>query len=153
MRRSDKEITDSKLIEDILQRSRVCHIATTSDTHYPYLFTVNYGFRDNKIYFHSAPEGKKIELIKQDPWVCFQVVTDIQMITGENPCKDWSMNYKSVTGYGWAGVVSDPKEKIEGLNILMEHYTNKGPFTFTEKNLEETAVVRIVIDKMTAKGS
>ncbi len=75
------------------------------------------------------------------------------MTTGEDPCKDWSMKYKSVTGYGWAGIVNDPEEKIVGLNILMAHYTSKGPFIFTEKNLEETTVVRIVIDKMTAKRS
>jgi len=153
MRRSDKEITSSEMIKDILKRSRVIHIATTSDTHYPYLFTVNYGYRDNHIFFHSAPEGKKIKMITMDPWVCFQVVTDVKMSPGENPCTDWSMQYKSVTGYGWASVVSDPEEKIRGLNILMDHYTSKGPFTFTDKNLEETAVVRIVIDSMTAKGS
>jgi len=152
MRRSEKEITDKDLIQDILSRASVCQIAFNGDRH-PYLITVNYGIRDNHLFFHSAAEGKKIKLVTMDPWVCFQVVTDIKMITGKNPCTDWSMKYKSVTGFGWAGLVSDPEEKIRGLNILMDHYTDKGPFIYTEKNLKETAVVRIVIDSMTAKSS
>ena len=81
------------------------------------------------------------------------VYTDEQIVSGENPCKDWSMKYRSVIGYGKAIILKNPMEKAEGLNILMAHYSKKGPFEFSEKNLEETTVIKIGIDEITGKIS
>lgn len=124
-----------------------------ADGNEPYLVTVNYGYRDNAIYFHSAPEGRKIEMIRKNPNVCFMIYTDDQLVSGENPCSDWSMKYRSVTGSGKATILENPDEKAEGLDILMGQYTKDGPFEFNDKNLRETAVIKIEIEKILAKGS
>lgn len=150
MRRKDKEITDPRQIQEILKNGKLCHIAMTSGDE-PYIITVNYGYRDNYIYFHSAPEGRKIEMIRKNPKVCFMVYTDEQIVSGENPCKDWSMKYRSLIGYGKATILENPHEKAEGLKILMEHYSNKGSFEFTAKSLKETAVIKIEIEEITGK--
>jgi len=152
MRRKDKEIKDFKQIEDILVKGKLCHISMASGNE-PYLVTVNYGYKNNCIYFHSAPEGRKIEMIRKNPMVCFMVYTDDQIISGENPCKDWSMKYRSVMGFGKAIILDNPLEKAEGLNILMEHYSKNSPFDFSNKNLEETTVVKIDIEEITGKVS
>jgi nitroimidazol reductase NimA-like FMN-containing flavoprotein (pyridoxamine 5'-phosphate oxidase superfamily) len=152
MRRADKEIHDKTIISEILNHARICHIAL-HDEPFPYLLTVNFGYRDGCLFFHSAPEGKKIDLIRRNPRVCVQVMTDIRMTTGDDPCNDWTMKYKSITGYGKAEIITDTAEKIDGLNVLMNHYSAKGPFTFSDKGLAESAVIRIRIESMTAKGS
>ena len=81
----------------------------------PYLVTVNYGYKKNCLYFHSAPDGQKIDMIRKNPNVCFMVYTDDQIVSGENPCKDWSVKYRSVIGYGKASILKDPGEKTEGI--------------------------------------
>jgi uncharacterized protein len=152
MRRKDKEITDIRQIEDILLKGKLCHISMASGNE-PYVVTVNYGYKNSCIFFHSAPEGQKIEIISKNPKVCFMVYTDEQIVSGENPCKDWSMKYKSVIGYGKAIILENPREKAEGLNILMDHYSKNGPFEFNEKNLKETSVVKIEIEEISGKIS
>ena len=152
MQRKDKEITNQQIIEDILKSGRLCHIAMAYDNE-PYLVTVNYGCRDNTIYFHSAPKGKKIDWLRNNPRVCFMIYTNDVMVTGDNPCSDWTMKYKSIIGYGQITILNSPEEKAEGLNILMAQYTENGPFKFVEKNLEETVVIKIEIEEISAKGS
>jgi nitroimidazol reductase NimA-like FMN-containing flavoprotein (pyridoxamine 5'-phosphate oxidase superfamily) len=152
MRRRDKEIKDKDQIKNILIKGRLCQIAMAHGDE-PYLVAINYGYKNNCIYFHSAPEGRKIEMIRKNPKVCFMIYTDEQLVTGENPCKDWSMKYKSVIGYGKAIILENLLEKAEGLNIMMEHYSINGPFEFNEKNLEETTVVKIEIEEMSGKVS
>ncbi len=152
MRRKDKEITDIRQIEDILNKGRYCHLSMANMDE-PYLVTVNYGYKNNCIYLHSAPDGQKIDMIRKNPKVCFMIFVDDVLVVGDNPCKDWSMKYRSVIGFGKAIILKNPAEKSEGLNILMEHYTKKGPFGFSEKNLEETVVVKIEIEKISGKVS
>lgn len=152
MRRKDKEITDQQKIQDILTNGRLCHISMASNDE-PYMVTVNYGYKNNCIYFHSAPEGRKIEMIRKNLKVCFMIYTDDLIVSGENPCRDWSMKYKSVIGTGKATILENSKEKAEGLIILMDHYSKKGPFKFGEKNLEKTTVIKIEIEKISGKVS
>lgn len=58
MRRSDKEIKDKNIIQWILKEAQVCRIALCNDNK-PYIIPMNFGFKDNYIYLHSAAEGKK----------------------------------------------------------------------------------------------
>jgi nitroimidazol reductase NimA-like FMN-containing flavoprotein (pyridoxamine 5'-phosphate oxidase superfamily) len=152
MRRKDKEITDIRQIEDILRKGRFCHIAMANEDE-PYLITINYGYNDNCIYFHSAPDGQKLEMIRKNPKVCFMIYVDDILVEGENPCNDCTMKYRSIIGYGKARILKDIAEKNEGLNILMEHYSKNGPFKFSDKNLEETTVIKIEIEEISGKVS
>src|SRR4030043_1564121 len=152
MRRKDKEITDIRQIEDIIKKGKFCHVAMASGDE-PYLVTVNYGYKNDCLYFHSAPDGQKIEMIRKNPNVCFMIYSDDQLVSGENPCEDWAMKYRSVIGYGKAIILENPVKKAEGLNILMAHYSKKGPFEFSEKNLEDTTLIKINIEKISGKIS
>lgn len=152
VRRHDKEITDTEGIHAILHKGLVCHLALVDDGK-PYLVSMNYGFRDNIVYLHSALEGRKIDIIRKNPDVCFQVITGTRLSTGPDACGDWTMKYRSVTGFGKAVLLEDKKSRIEAMHILMDQYTTKGPFEFSDKRLAETIVIRIEIDEMTGKIS
>jgi nitroimidazol reductase NimA-like FMN-containing flavoprotein (pyridoxamine 5'-phosphate oxidase superfamily) len=152
MRRQDKMIVDRKEIEDILKRGILCRIAF-ADGDDPYLVTVNYGYGDGCIYFHTAGEGKKMDIIGKNPKVCFQVVTDEELVKGDDACRDFTMNYKSVVGYGRITLLRDEEEKKEALQILMRQHTGKGDYEFRKNNIEETAVLKITIDRISGKNS
>ncbi len=121
MRRKDKEIEDKKEIESIISKSDVCRIAL-SENNSPYLVPMCFGYRDNCLYFHSASDGKKIDIIKKNNRVCFEFDTHEGLIKSENPC-DWDMKYHSVVGSGKAFFIEDPDEKTRALNIIEEHYS------------------------------
>ena len=152
VRRHDKEFTDPEGIRAIIRKGLVCHLALVDDGK-PYLVSMNYGFRDNCLYLHSALEGKKIDIIRRNPEVCFQVVTGTRLTTGPDACGDWTMKYRSVTGFGKATLVEDEKDKIGAMQILMGQYSTKGPFEFSKVRLSETIVIRIDIEEMTGKIS
>ena len=152
MRRKDKEITDIKEIEKILFKGILCSISFSDGTD-PYLVTVNYGYRDGCIFFHSANEGKKMDLISKNPKVCFQVVVDDELVKGEKACSDFTMKYRSVTGYGKISILQTEEEKADGLEVLMKQHTGNEEYEFEKNSLRETAVLRIEIESMTGKKS
>lgn len=151
MRREDREITDRLLIEEILERGVVCRIALC-DGSWPYIVPMNFAYQDNCLYLHSAAEGRKIEILKKNRNVCFEVETECESVQAEKPC-NWSMKYQSVIGFGKANFLEDAGQKTKGLDIIVKKYTGK-PFTdYDEGMLERLAVIRVDIEKLTGKGS
>jgi nitroimidazol reductase NimA-like FMN-containing flavoprotein (pyridoxamine 5'-phosphate oxidase superfamily) len=94
MRRAEKEITNRREIDSILSKAIVCRISII-DHETPYIVPMNFWYKDDILYLHSTPEGKKIDVLKRNPWVCFEVESDLEIINTQIPCK-WSMNYTSV---------------------------------------------------------
>ena len=150
MRRKDKEITDRTVIEEIIAKASVCRIGLSANGE-PYVFPVNYGYHDECLYFHSAPQGKKIEMLRQNPHVCFQMDTDVELIPAEKAC-DWSIKYRSVTGFGKAEFLHDPEGKRHAMQSIMSHYSDQ-KFTFAEESLVPVCIVCIHIETMTGKMS
>jgi nitroimidazol reductase NimA-like FMN-containing flavoprotein (pyridoxamine 5'-phosphate oxidase superfamily) len=109
MRRAEREIKDRSTIEEILRRATVCRLAVC-DGNVPYVVPLSFGYRDNRLYFHSAPEGRKMETIKANPHVCFEVDVDHEIVPGEIPC-GWTVRYRSVIGFGKARLLEDVAQK------------------------------------------
>ena len=148
MRRKDREITDRADIESILHEATVCRIAL-ADGGEPYIVPLSFGYEDGSIYIHSAPEGKKIAMLKKNPCCCFEVDICDQVIRGDRPCS-WGMRYRSVIGYGRAEILKDAEGKKYGLNCIMQHY-GSGILEFSEQDIGSVAVIRITIESMTGK--
>jgi len=71
----------------------------------------------------SIAPGKagKIEILKKNPWVCFEAAVKTELINADEPCK-YNVRYRSVIGYGKVKFLEDYNEKVEGLTVLSEHY-------------------------------
>jgi uncharacterized protein len=152
MRRKDRQVSDNTDIESIISRSDVCRIAF-ADNNTPYIVTLNFGYNggDNpSLYFHCAPEGRKIELIGKNNYVCFEMDTDHLLFNGEKGC-DWGMKYSSVVGYGRISILQNNEERKRGLDSIMSHYSDRSDFTYDTKVLSKTAVLRLDIEEMTGK--
>lgn len=152
MRKKDREIKDIEELKEILQKADVCRIAFAVDG-IPYIVTMNFGYvwKDNLVlYFHCAKEGKKLDLMKKNNRVCFEMDIDHQLVESENAC-DWGTKYRSIVGLGILESVTDEKERIEGLNCIMDHYGFTGKKEYNEKALNLTEVLRLTVTEFTGK--
>jgi len=150
LRKADREIKDPGELEDIIRRAEVCRLAMVDDGE-PYIVPLNFGYRDGSLYFHCAREGRKLDILRKNPKVCFELETDVHLVKGEKACQ-WSTSFESVIGWGTATFVLDEKEVKEGLEILMSHYTD-GPYDFDPRSLSLTALITVKVERMTGKRS
>lgn len=150
MRRQEKEVVADSDIESIINKCKVCRLGMLEkDT--PYIVPLCFGYQDKTLYFHCAGEGKKNDLLKQNPRVCFEFDIMLKITTDENAC-DWGMKFQSVIGWGMASFIEEPDEKKAALDIVMAQYSKK-KYSYTKEMLDKTAVFRVKIDHMTAKQS
>jgi nitroimidazol reductase NimA-like FMN-containing flavoprotein (pyridoxamine 5'-phosphate oxidase superfamily) len=122
-----------------------------SDNDSPYVIPINFGYEDNTVYFHSAKEGRKIDILKKNPEVCIEFDIDIELKQSEEACK-WGISYKSVILFGTLSFVEDIEEKRKAFEIIMRQYS-KEAFTFPDEALERTHIMKADIKEMTGKKS
>lgn len=150
MRRKEREIRDVQGIMGILEQGLVCRVGLC-DGRSPYIVPMSYGTRNGRLYLHGAKEGTKIDLLRQNNRVCFEVDVGVRVAKGAASCR-WSMKYRSVIGFGTARLLVEDTEKRAGLDAIMAHYGGpEGPYD--EQSLERTCVIEIEIESLTGKES
>lgn len=152
MRRHDREITDKNEILEIMSCCDVCRLAF-NDGEYPYILPLNFGIdeKDGRIilYFHSALEGYKTELIERDNRVSFEM--DCKHELKYDEVKGYcTMAYESVIGRGRIEVLQH-EEKEDALRKLMGHYHQSEDTYFNPAAIPRTLVYMLMIEEMTAK--
>jgi len=150
MRRKEKEITDRAAIDEILHRAAICRLGL-ADGGEPYVVPLCFGYDGEALFFHSAKQGRKIDMIGRNSRVCFEVDVDQEIVDATEAC-GWTMKYISVIGFGRARLVDDPAEKEEGLHTLMRHYSHK-TFTMAKGALAKTLVIKVEIESVAGKES
>ena len=155
MRRKEREVTDIKEIREVLDSCKVCRLGM-ADEGGAYIVPLNYGYvlEDGvlTLYFHGAKEGKKLELIRKNPEVGFEMDGRHELMEGDKACQ-YSYYFASVIGKGKAVIVEDPEEKLRALEILMKHQTGKDFSEFRENpRLEQTVgILKVEADIYTCK--
>ena len=150
MRKKEKEITEKSAIEAIITKSLVCRLAL-SDDNSPYIVPLCFGYKDKVLYFHGSQKGKKVDIIKKNPNVCFEFDTNTEIVKAEDACR-WTMRYQSIIGFGKAVLLEDMEEKRKALDIIMSQYSGR-IFQFDDAILKKTFVIKIEIESMTGKQS
>lgn len=153
MRRNDKKIAIREEVEELLSNALVGRLGTCFDN-IPYITPVNYVYDKDKVYFHSAHEGRKIENIKHNQQVCFEIDEITSIIPGRRmPCGS-TTEYKSVIMFGVIRIVVDIDEKTFALNKLIEKYAPEAPrLPQSSDAAKRTNVLVIDVKEMTAKQS
>ena len=153
MRRKDREVTDSMKIADIISRCTCCRIGFY-DNGEVYIVPLNFGYKAKNdtyiFYFHGAKEGRKIDLIRKNPKVGFEMDTNYALNEANIAC-DYSARFQSIIGNGIVSMVSEIGEKKLGLSLLMEHNTGKQEWDFDEKMVNAVTVFKLVVTKMSCK--
>lgn len=150
MRRSDREITAPKAIEEFISNEQIIRIAFYDDGEI-YIVPVNYGYINNTFYFHGAKAGRKYELSKNLPSVGFEIDGKYKLVTSDCAC-EYTAEFQSVIGTGVLSIVEEKEEKIIGLNALMKQTTGKFHWDYSEKMLDTVAVFKLEVRKMSCKA-
>lgn len=153
MTRREREVTDLEEIRGILDRSKVVHLGLV-DGDEPYVVPMNYGYTMSEdgtlqLYLHGATQGKKIDLMRANPKVFFEMECDIEPFEGDVACR-YGMAYSSLMGRGRAVILDDPAEKMAAMTQLMDTQTGKH-FEFNEALVRVVCVIRIDVQEYTAK--
>ena len=152
MTKRELQITDPDQIKEILDTARVLHLGLAVDNE-PYVVPMNYGYtmEDGKLvlYLHSAMRGRKLDMIRANPKVFFELECDQIPFEGDKPCQ-YGLSYSSVMGRGTAQIVEDVPEKMKAMTALMKTQTQKD-FEFNDRLVSIVAVIRIDVAEYTAK--
>ncbi|MCL1941681.1 MAG: pyridoxamine 5'-phosphate oxidase family protein [Synergistaceae bacterium] len=150
MRRKDREVTDPQFIGKVLNNALHGNLGLC-DNGEPYIVPMNFAWSDNKIWLHCATEGRKLDIIRANPKVCFQVSADAELKTAEEPC-EYGMYYSSVVIFGTASIMERYEEKAAGLEKLMQHFSKDFSHKFTEDETRRVCVISIEPREITCKA-
>jgi len=101
------------------------------------------------VYFHSAKEGMKLNILKNNPRVCVEFDTDCTIKTAEKAC-NWGFHYQSVIGFGKAVFIETPAEKQVALAIIMQQYSTE-PYCFSDGEINRIVVFRVDLGEISGK--
>ena len=152
MTKRERQITDLQQIREILDKGKVVHLGLSVNDE-PYVVPMNYGYILEEgrltLYLHSAVQGKKLNIIRNNPKVFFCIDCDRMPFDGDKPCQ-YGMVYSSVMGNGNATILEDVEEKKQAMSCLMKTQTEKD-FTFEDRLVSIVSVIRIDVAEFTAK--
>jgi len=147
LRRKDRALPE-ELAELVLADGEYGVLATAGKE-YPYAVPLNYVYKNGAIYFHSALEGQKLDLLKENPRVSFCVVGAAKILP-----QKFSTAYKSVIAFGTAELV-EGEEKRQALLELINKYAyefQKAGQNYVERDADKCIVVKITVEHLTGKG-
>ena len=152
MTKRERQITDPERIRHILDTARVLRLGLAVDNE-PYVVPLNYGYimEEGKLtlYLHSAQRGKKLDMLRANPKVFFEMDCDLMPFESKLPCQ-YGMVYSSIMGRGVATIVEDVEEKKRAMTVLMKTQSGKD-FEFVDRLVSMVAVVRVDVSEYTAK--
>jgi len=157
--RRELEVTDRDKILEILDKCKIVHIAMVDDGE-PYVVPLNYGYileaaaeegesDQLTLYLHGALKGRKIDVMRKNPKVFFEMNCDVVPFDGKIACQ-FGTSYSSIMGRGEAEILEDVEEKKVGLSLFMKSQTGMD-FEFTDKMVSAVSVIRIKVKDYTAK--
>lgn len=153
MRRDDREIKDREEIIEVLRKSDVCRLALNGDDGYPYIVPLNYGIKVKgdklMLFFHSALDGKKVDLMKKDNRASFEV--DLEHELDYSKEKGYcTFKYQSVVGKGKIRIL-DEEEKEAALDRLMQQYHGETAY-YNKAAIPRTMVYALEVEEITGKN-
>ena len=152
MRRS-KQILSQETAEKILREGEFGVLALSGDDGYGYALPINYAVEGNKIYFHCAKTGHKIDAIRRNDKVSFCVVDRHEVIAEE-----FTTYFSSVIAFGRIRIVenNDDPDKLRGLELLADKYSSTASAERREKELSRLSALVVpvmTIEHLTGKAA
>lgn len=148
MRRKDREMPESFALQ-VIDKCDYGTLAMADTSGQPYCVPLSIVRDGRVIYFHSAMQGEKIDVLKQNPKICLTCVGDIHV-----PPKKFTTEYESAVVFGTASEVTDADEKIHALRLLCLRYTPDNMDAFDEAiemSLKRTAIWKLSMETVTGK--
>lgn len=152
MRRKDREISSKEEIIAVIERNDVLRLGMY-DGEEVYVVPMNYGYSwENGMltfYFHGALQGRKFDIMRKNPKLCFELDCDYHPYSGSLPCQ-YGSEFTSVIGNGTAVILEDPAEKAKAMEIMMKHIAKKD-MEVKEKWVSAINVFKLEVTSFTGK--
>ena len=152
------EIQSKKKIIDFLNSQPAGRVASIDKEGYPQVIPMNFVYHDNAVYMHSHPFGEKLDNIRRNPQVGFEVDQHVCFLPSwyfhPTDASQADTLYISVVIKGRAKIVEDGEEKARALNALMEKYQKEGRYEALDANMpvvNEVSIIKIVPSDMRGK--
>lgn len=152
------EIQSKQKIIDFLNSQPAGRLASIDKNGYPQIIPMNFVYVDGAIYMHSHPFGEKLDNIRRNPNVGFEVDQHICFLPSyyfhPTDASQADTLYISVVIKGRAELVEDAEEKARALNALMEKYQKEGRYEMLDANMHvvrEVAIIKVMASDMRGK--
>ena len=149
MRRKRQELSREDTAA-ILERRASSVLALAEEGGFPYAVPLSYVYTGDKLYFHCAKSGHKLELIRQNPKASFCVVDQDQIVPEE-----YTTYFRSAIVFGELRVMEDGPEKRAAIEALAAKYDPEGPADGRQKEIDREwgalCVLEMEISHMTGK--
>lgn len=146
--RRGKQLLSNEDTAAVMGRCTNGVLACLGDEDYPYAVPVNYVYSNNKVYFHSAKTGHKIDAIQKNPKVSFTVIDEDTIVS-----KEYTSYFRSAIVFGKARIV-EGDERLEAFTALVEKYSGDQPEEAKHKEISgctNAFVIAVDIEHMTGK--
>jgi nitroimidazol reductase NimA-like FMN-containing flavoprotein (pyridoxamine 5'-phosphate oxidase superfamily) len=154
-RSPDRASYDREQVHAILDEAYVCHLGFVRDGA-PVVLPTLYARVGERLYVHGSTGSRPLRAAGQaDPGlpVCL-TVTHVDGLVLARSAFHHSINYRSVVVHGVARDVTDPEEKRQALDALVDHVVpgrSADSRPADKKELAATAVIRLDLDEVSAK--
>lgn len=153
MRRKDREVTDQQKIREIVEACQCCRLGFCEEGK-AYIVPMNFGYEECDgryvLYFHSAKEGRKIDLIQKTHHAAFEMDAGME-IYGEDTACSYAARFQSVMGSGTVEFIEEPEKKLNALRAVMRHHTGREDWQFEENMLNAVCVFRLKVEELSCK--
>lgn len=149
MRRKRQLLSEKEAIA-MLENGTSGVLSLLGDDEYPYAVPLSYVYTDNKIFFHSAKTGHKIDAIRKCNKASFCVIDQDNIVPEE-----YTTYFRSVIVFGKIRILSDENELREAIEKLAIKYhpkdnvANRNKGIFKELNL--LYMIELSVEHMTGK--
>ena len=161
MNRREREVRTQEELFEILDQCKLCRLAM-HDGEDIYIVPINFGYQviesDDptteglRLWFHGAKKGQKLDLLRKNPKVGFEMDCNIQLIESHSVCS-FSYTYMSLVGRGSVTMVADDdyETKHMALKYIFEHQAKKQFPRLPESKLENITAYYVDVEDITGK--
>lgn len=153
MRRKDREVIKDEEIDKIISNCHCCRLGFQDEGNI-YIVPLSFGYEKDDgrriFYFHSAKEGRKIDLIRKNHYAGIELDTNYKLKEGTKACS-YSARFQSVTGSGKVEFIEETEEKKKALRAVMCQNTGKEEWEFSEEMLDVVCTFKLEVEELSCK--
>ena len=149
MRRHRQELSP-EACREVLERATSGVLALAGDDDYPYAVPISYVYDGEKLYFHCAKSGHKLDAVKRNPKASFCVIGQDRVIPDE-----YTTAYRSVIAFGRIRILTEDREirsAAERLGLrYAPHHTKERRDQEINKEWSRLCMLEMTVEHLTGK--
>lgn len=149
MRRKKQQLTQEETMV-ILREGTSGVLSLTGDEGYPYGVPLSYVYDGDKLYFHCAKEGHKIDAIRKNPKASFCVIAQDEIVP-----EKYTTCYRSVIAFGSVRILENEGEKRRAIEELALKYASEDSEenrqNYIEKDWEPLCMLEMTVEHLSGK--